>query len=262
MAYLIVGLTAFLAAALTLFSGFGLGTLLLPVLALFFPIEVAVAGTAVVHLLNNLFKLALIGKDARLRVVLTFGVPAALAAMAGAWLLTVLAGMPVLLRYQLWGHEAEVTSVRLVVAALIFAFAVADLMPGKTGVALGPRWMPLGGLLSGLFGGLSGHQGALRSVFLIRAGLTKEEFVGTSATIAVMVDLSRIAVYGVTLLAGSFRVLGESGGYALLAVGTASAFAGSFAGTRLVKKVTLVTLQHIVGALLLVVAVAMGSGWI
>ena len=262
MAYLVVAVTAFLAAGLTLFSGFGLGTLLLPVLALFFPIEVAVAGTAAVHLLNNLFKLTLIGKDARLRVVLTFGVPAALAAMAGAWLLTRLAEMPVLLRYELAGHEAEVTAVRLVVAALIFAFAVVDLLPGKTGVAFGPRWMPVGGLLSGLFGGLSGHQGALRSVFLIKAGLTKEEFIGTSATIAVLVDISRIAVYGVSFLASSVLVLGESGGYALLAVGTASAFAGSFAGTRLVKRVTLVTLQRCVGALLLLVAVAMGSGWI
>ena len=161
--------------------------------------------------------------------------------------------------------EDEMTKkeiVRKIAEEMIFAFAVVDLLPGKTSVAFGPRWMPVGGLLSGLFGGLSGHQGALRSVFLIKAGLTKEEFVGTSATIAVLVDISRIAVYGTSFLASSVLVLGESGGYALLAVGTVSAFAGSFAGTRLVKKVTLVTLQRFVGALLLLVALAMGSGWI
>jgi len=40
-----------------LLSGFGLGTLLLPVFALFFPLPVAIAATALVHLANNFFKL-------------------------------------------------------------------------------------------------------------------------------------------------------------------------------------------------------------
>ena len=43
MHYLIICLCAFLASGLTLFSGFGLGTLLLPVMALFFPIDAAIA---------------------------------------------------------------------------------------------------------------------------------------------------------------------------------------------------------------------------
>ena len=59
MEYLIVSLAAILVATLTLFSGFGLGTLLMPVFALFFPLETAVAATALVHLANGLFKLAL-----------------------------------------------------------------------------------------------------------------------------------------------------------------------------------------------------------
>jgi len=261
-AYVVVGVTAFVAAALTLFSGFGLGTLLLPVLALFFPVEAAVAATAVVHLLNSLFKLTLIGRDAKARVVLTFGIPAAAAAMLGAWLLTMLSGLPVLLRYDLGGRQAEITPVKLVIAALIFAFAVADLWPGASRVAFGPRLIPVGGLISGLFGGLSGHQGALRSAFLIKAGLTKREFVGTSATCAVLVDLSRIAVYGAGFVTGTFAAAGEGGGQALLAVGTGCAFAGSFIGTRLLEKVTLITLQRAVGTMLLIVAIAMGSGWI
>ena len=47
MSFLIVCITALLASGLTLFSGFGLGTVLLPAFAIFFPIEVAVAMTAV-----------------------------------------------------------------------------------------------------------------------------------------------------------------------------------------------------------------------
>ena len=51
--YVVVCATALIVAALTLFSGFGLGTLLMPAFALFFPVTVAVAATAVVHLANK-----------------------------------------------------------------------------------------------------------------------------------------------------------------------------------------------------------------
>ncbi len=63
-AAVVLGLTAFGVSLLTLFSGFGLGTLLMPVFALFFPVEVAVASTAVVHAANNLFKVGLLGRSA------------------------------------------------------------------------------------------------------------------------------------------------------------------------------------------------------
>jgi hypothetical protein len=67
MAYAFVCLAAFGTAVLTLFSGFGLGSLLLPVFALFFPLESAVAVTAIVHLCNNLFKVGLLGRHAKRR---------------------------------------------------------------------------------------------------------------------------------------------------------------------------------------------------
>jgi len=57
------------------------------------------------------------------------------------------------------------------------------------------RYLPLGGVLSGFFGGLSGHQGALRSAFLIRCGLSQEAFVATGIVAACLVDLARLAVY-------------------------------------------------------------------
>ena len=80
MDILLVGLVAAFASALTLFSGFGLGTLLLPAFALFFLAPVAVAATGVVHLLNNLFKGTLLWKRADWPTVLRFGIPAVPAA--------------------------------------------------------------------------------------------------------------------------------------------------------------------------------------
>ena len=85
--YLIISVISFLVAGLTFFSGFGLGTLLMPVFAVFFSVQIAVAATAIVHLANNIFKVVLIGKKADKRIVLLFGLPAALAAIAGALLL-------------------------------------------------------------------------------------------------------------------------------------------------------------------------------
>ena len=64
MMYVIVCFVALGASFLTLFSGFGLSTLLMPAFALFFPLEAAIAMTAVVHLANNVFKLALVGRKA------------------------------------------------------------------------------------------------------------------------------------------------------------------------------------------------------
>ena len=50
----LVLLVALAASLLSFFSGFGLGTLLLPAFAVVAPLDVAVAATAVVHLANNL----------------------------------------------------------------------------------------------------------------------------------------------------------------------------------------------------------------
>jgi len=262
MAYLIVCATAFLAAGLTFFAGFGLGTLLLPAFALFFPIQVAVSATAVVHLMNNLFKLTLVGRNADLRVVLAFGIPAGLSAMLGAWLLALLSDLPVLYQYEVAGRAATITPVKLVIAILILGFALMDILPGPTRAGFGRKWIPLGGLLSGLLGGLSGHQGALRSAFLIKSGLTKEAFIGTGVTCAVLVDVSRLTVYGFSFLSGHLATLGEGNGLALLLASTAAAFGGTLLGSRLVRKVTLVALQRTVGIMLMVVATAMGLGLI
>jgi uncharacterized protein len=261
LAYIIISLVALLVAALTLFSGFGLGTLLMPAFALFFPITVAVAATAVVHLANNLFKAVLVGRHADWPVLARFALPATATALFGAWLLTRFAAVPPLLEYRLGGGEYEITAVKLVVGFLIVVFALFDLWPRLRKITFDARYLPLGGALSGFFGGLSGNQGALRSAFLIKAGLQKEAFIGTGVLAAVMVDFSRLLVYGAAFYGERFQLL--SGGMGrLIAVATAAAFIGSFTGTRLLKKVTLHTLQTIVGAMLIFLGLALILGLI
>jgi uncharacterized membrane protein YfcA len=255
--YVLICLVALLAAGLTFFSGFGLGTILMPAFAVFFPVPVAVAATAVVHLANNVFKLGLVSRHVDRGVLVRFGVPALLGAFAGAGVLTLLADLRPLAEYELWGREARVTPVKLLVAVLMAGFAVLELAPGFDKWAVPARFLPLGGVLSGFFGGMSGHQGALRSAFLIRAGLSKEAFIATGVAAAVLVDVSRLAVYGLEFTAGSERAQTP---WALVAAASAAAFAGSLIGAKLVKKVTLRGVRITVGVLLLVLAGALGAG--
>ncbi len=129
MEILIVSIAALLASALTLFSGFGLGTLLMPVVAIFFPVDIAIAVTALVHLANNIFKVILLGKKADPSVLLRFGIPAVVTAFLGALLLGWLSGIPPLAEYTLFGRNMQVSLLRLVVGLLILIFVVLELLP-------------------------------------------------------------------------------------------------------------------------------------
>jgi uncharacterized membrane protein YfcA len=259
-ATVIVGIAAFGVSLLTLFSGFGLGTLLMPVFALFFPVEVAVASTAVVHAANNLFKVGLLARGASVDVVLRFGVPAVIASFCGAIVLTSLSGQSPLASWSLMGRPAEVTPVKLVMGLLILGFSLFELVPALRSVEAPVRWLPLGGALSGFFGGLSGHQGALRAVFLTPLGLSPTQFASTQAVLALLVDAARLLVYGWTLVGVSGSVGALPIPWRLVVTATLCAFAGAFLGKRLLPKVTVGALRVVVGVLLLVVGVALAIG--
>lgn len=254
MDYLVVCSAALAASALTLFSGFGLGTLLMPVVAVFFPLDVAIAITAVVHLANNLFKLALLGREANAGVLLRFGLPAIAAAFAGALLLGWLSDAQPVLRYSTLGRELAVTPVKLVVGLLIISFVALELSPRFAALAIDRKYLPLGGLASGFFGGLSGHQGAFRSMFLIKAGLGKEAFIATGVVIAVMVDLARLSIY-------SGHLSGRADlDWTLVSAACVSAFLGAYLGRKWLEKITMQTVRYIVSGLLLLVGLGLVSG--
>lgn len=258
MEYLLVCAVALLVSGLTLFSGFGLGTLLMPAFALFFPLPVAIAATAVVHLANNLFKVALIGRQADWGVVARFAIPGALAAMLGALALHLFANLPPLGAYQLGSQLHTIMPVKLVIGTLIVGFAVLELLPNHNRLIFDRRYLIPGGLLSGFFGGLSGNQGAFRAAFLLRAGLSKEGFVATGTVAAVIVDCARLLVYGQGFY--SQTLSGASAIGPLVLAATGAAFLGAFVGRRLLKKITLGGLQRLVGIMLVMVGLGLATG--
>jgi uncharacterized membrane protein YfcA len=258
MDMLVVAFVAALASALTLFSGFGLGTILLPAFALFFPAPVAVAATGVVHLLNNLFKGTLLWRRADWPTVLKFGVPAVPAAIAGAWLLAKLGDTPQLFAWGAGGQQFGPTGAGLTIGLLMILFAVLELQHWYQQLSAPARFIPVGGVVSGFLGGLTGQQGALRSVFLLRTGLSAERFLATGALIAVLVDLSRLGTYAASFGASGLQPHGREA--QLVAVATVAAFAGAFAATRWLEKVTIKLVRFVVAALLLIIGLALAGG--
>lgn len=257
MEILIIAIAAFFTAILTFFSGFGLGTILMPVFALFFPVDIAIALTGVVHFANNIFKIGLVGKMANKHVLIRFGIPAILASFAGAWLLLRLTGLPSVHEYELWGNSFKITPVKLIIAILLLFFSLLEILPVMQKIQFGGRRLIIGGVLSGFFGGLAGIQGAFRSAFLIKSGLTKEAFIATGVIIASLVDITRLSVY-----ASRFTTSGLSENLALLISATIAAIAGAFIGKALLKKVTLKSIQLLVAVMLILISIALGSGLI
>jgi len=255
MEYILTGIVTLFGAALTLFSGFGLGTLLMPVFALFFPVELAIALTAIVHFANNLIKIGFFYKHINLKIVLKFGLPSILAAFVGAYLLNTLTGLDPLLTYSIGDAIYHITPVKLTISLLLLFFSLFELIPKLSVLEFDQKFMPLGGLLSGFFGGLSGNQGALRTAFLIRAGLKKEVFIGTGVVIACLIDITRLSMYSKSIVQQI-----DASQVSLLAFAIISAFIGVFIGNKLVKKITIKTLQLIVAIMLFVFSVLLGLG--
>ena len=262
ISFVVIGMVSFLTAGMTLFSGFGLGTLLMPVFALFFPIEAAVAATAVVHGANNVFKIGVVGKHADRSLVMRFGIPAILAAVAGAAVLGLMSGFEPLATWSAGVMAGTITPVKLAMGIMIFIFSLFELLPRLRKLRFDKKHLFAGGLLSGFFGGFSGHQGALRSAFLVKVGISTEAFVGTSAVIGFMVDAARILTYALVFVVAGNKSPFAPEQWPIILTAVLAAFAGVYVAKRFLHKITMKTIQTLAGILLLLIALGLASGLI
>jgi uncharacterized protein len=256
MAYFVVPLVALVGSLLSFMSGFGLGTLLLPAFMLSFPIDIAVLATAVVHMANNLFKLGLVGKFANYRMIVRFGITSVVGAAIGAWCMQMLPTQ-VFYSYNWLGHHWNIAVNNLVFSAIIFFFAFYELRDERSKKNIAPNWLPFGGLISGFFGGLSGHQGALRSAFLMRTDLSKEEFMGTRVVLACLVDLTRISIYTAMFTSNAISV-----NYYLVGAASVAAFFGAFYGKKWMLKADTNFINRFIAVSMILFATAMAIGLI
>lgn len=250
--HLIIGLVAFSAAILTFFSGFGLGTLLLAAFALFVNLELAIAMTAIVHLANNMLKLGLVFRGINLTILCYFGVGALLGAGIGSFLLTLISDFGLFYHTTIWGSSREVNFIEFTIGLLMLCFAIIEFYP-KIKFTTFP--LSIGGFISGFFGGLSGHQGALRSAFLAHRNLKKEVFIATGVCVSLLVDLTRLIFYNIHF---SKLVIP----FTLLIVGILAAIIGSIIGKILFAKTTMRSIQKIVCIALIVLGSSILTGLI
>ncbi len=264
MDFIIIAITVLIGAGLTFFSGFGLGTIMLPVFSLFFDLPTAVGATAIIHLANNIFKFAMVSKYIHFQTLLRFGIPALIFASFGGLLLSYFSDLSAYYHYSIGPKEFEMTPVGTTIGFLMIFFAWFDLDPRFNKIQIDKKHLPLGGALSGFFGGVSGHQGAFRATFLSKAGLTKEQFIGTSNAVSLVVDLARLTMY--LFVANQLAnhenkfVSALTDAKSLLIVGIIFAFLGTYFGKKMVQKTTITGIQRVIGVLLFIMGSLMIAG--
>ena len=251
--FLLICVVSFLASILTFFSGFGLGTLLLPVFSLFMPIELAVLATAIVHILNNALKFILIRNFIDKSVLLSFGITAVLGAFLGAIIQKTIGGSLFLYELVLFGSLNRVELLSFIIGILMLVFALLDLIPILKKISFGKGQFTVGGFLSGFFGGLSGHQGALRAAFLAKSHLKAEVFISTSVCLSLLIDATRIPIY----LSSNIQLQDQ---WLLITPACFFAFIGSYLGKKLFTKRKVQNIRIFVAVFLFLMGSAMIVG--
>lgn len=169
-------LAAVAAGAIASVSGFGIGSILTPLLAAGMGTKLAVVIVAIPHFVGTALRFALIRQHVDKRVLLTFGVTSALGGLAGALL-------------HVWLRGAILSY--LLGSLLVFA-GVMGLTGHAERMRFGRTSGQIAGALSGVFGGLVGNQGGIRSAALLGFDVSKESFVATATAIGLIVDLFQI----------------------------------------------------------------------
>jgi len=255
METILIALVALFASLLTFFSGFGLGTLLLPVFCIVYPVEIAILITALVHFLNNCFKFLLVYRNIQWDFVFKFSLFAIPAAIFGSFVLNEWMQDEVLLNYSILNQTFEITFLKILIGGLMLLFVVIETNEKIKSTQINKKYLPVGAVLSGFFGGLSGHQGALRSMFLIKTISSKEKFIATGIAIAFCIDLTRIPLYTWFLRSDNF----QTNNLQLLFV-TLSAFVGAYVGNKFLKKIEISLIHKTITLLLTFIALMLIAG--
>ena len=176
---IIAALGAFVAAALTVPAGFGLSTILTPFVLLLMDPHEAVAVVAVVHGAHNAAKCWSMWNYVDLNAFRHYGVWLVIGAVLGAILQNQVPQDPLL----------------IIIGIFLIILPILSLSERWSGYTIPESNDRIGGFGSGFLGGLSGHQGALRAMFLTRRIPDKMAYAATASILALCVDLSRIPVY-------------------------------------------------------------------
>jgi uncharacterized protein len=217
------------AGAVAAVAGFGIGSLLTPLLATAVGTKLAVAAVALPHVAGTAQRFWMLRRYVDRHVLLTFGITSALGGLAGA----------------LIHAEASSRALAIVFGLLLVLAGISQL----TGLVERVRWGRAAawtaGALSGALGGLVGNQGGIRTAAMLGFDVPKEAFVATATAIALFVDGARLPVYLVTEGREIARI------WPLVAGATAGVMLGTAVGTRVLGRLPQATFRRVVAVLLL-----------
>jgi uncharacterized membrane protein YfcA len=226
---------AVVAGGLASVTGFGIGSLLTPLLALQVDTRLAVAAVSIPHVLGTALRFWLLKTPADRRVLWSFGLTSAAGGLTGA-----------ALQGWLGSRWLDVVfGALLLFAAISQASGLAKRMRFHGMIA----W--LAGATSGFLGGLVGNQGGIRSAALLGFNLPKETFIATATAIGLFVDASRMPVY--VAMQGR-QILSISWWVALAAIGVC---AGTVLGSRTLARIPDVWFHRILAAVLALLGAVM-----
>ncbi len=150
-----------------------------PLFLIWFEPHHAIAGVAIVHGAHNAMKSRMLKHHIDREALRRFGWALLVGALAGALLQTVIPSDPLL----------------LLVGLALIVLPVLKVSESWTSLRLPEAEDRLGGFGSGFLGGLTGHQGALRAMFLRQRLPDKSAYAATAAVLALVVDATRIPIY-------------------------------------------------------------------
>jgi uncharacterized membrane protein YfcA len=232
---LLLTLAGIVAGAIAAISGFGIGSILTPLLAAWMGTKLAVALVSIPHFIGTALRFAVIRQHVNRRVLWSFGITSAAGGLIGAllhvWLRSVVLG------YVLGG-------------LLVFAG-----ITGLTGLAsrmkFGRTAAWIAGALSGMFGGLVGNQGGIRSAALLGFDLKRDEFVATATAIALLVDVFRMPVYAAT----QFGQMAAQ--WPMILVATVGVVVGTLSGKWMLSRIPQNVFRMMVASIVLALGVWM-----
>lgn len=231
----IVGAVGIVAGAIAAVAGFGIGSLLTPLLALQIGTKLAVAAISIPHIIGTGLRFWLLYKHVDYRVLWSFGLMSAVGGLIGA-LLNARANNPTL---------TLIFAALLIFAGLMGLAGLAQQMRFKGPAA----W--IAGTLSGIFGGLVGNQGGIRSAAMLGLGISKDAFIATATAIALMVDGARMPIYLYTEARQLWQV------WPFIAVATVGVVFGTLGGGYILKRIPQAIFHRIIAAIILALGIYM-----
>ena len=233
--FALVAIVGVLAGGVASVAGFGIGSLLTPLLGLRLGTQLAVAAVAVPHVVGTAQRFWKLRRNVDRRVLLGFGITSAIGGLVGALL-----------------HAfASSQALTIVFGLLLVLAAVSELTGMIQRVHWGRRAAWVAGALSGALGGLVGNQGGIRSAAMLGFDVPRASFVATATAIALCVDAARLPVYFATQ-AGAI-----AGAWPIVLVATAGVVVGTVVGTRVLQLMSERTFRRAVALLLFALGVYM-----